>query len=219
MKRYCVIGLGSFGYYAAKTLFEEGNEVIAIDAKRERVQAIENYCTDAIVLDATDKEKLKAMGLDEMDAVVISTGERISSSILICYYLQEFNVKRIVVKAVDIDHAQILKMIGATETIHPEKDMAERIARSLTKPNILNFVPLEEGYDIIQVEAPEVFAEQTLEDLHLRKKYKVFVIAIKKKGEEKMILAPPADYQIQKSDQLIFLGKTDDIEKVKELKS
>ena len=128
MKRYGVIGLGSFGYYIAKGLYESGNEVIAVDMDRNKVQAMEQYCTDGIVMDATDKEKLKAIGLEETDAVVISTGEKISISILVCYYLKEIGVKRIVVKATDDDHANILRMLGATEIIHPEKDMAARIA-------------------------------------------------------------------------------------------
>ncbi len=217
MKRYGVIGLGSFGYYIAKGLYETGNEVIAIDMDRNKVQAMEQYCTDGIVMDATDKEKLKAVGLEETDAVVISTGEKISISILVCYYLKEIGVKRIVVKATDDDHANILRMLGATEIIHPEKDMAARIARGLSKPNILNFVPLEKGYNIIQAKPAEAFVGKTLEDLNLRKKYGVYVIGIKTKNSEKMQLVPPADYPIQENDTMIILGRDEDIEKIKEL--
>lgn len=217
MKRYGAIGLGSFGYYIAKGLYEEGNEVIAIDIDREKVQAIEQYCTDGIVMDATDKEKLKTLGLEETDAVVVSTGDKISTSILACYYLKEIGVKRIVVKATDDDHANILRMLGATEIIHPEKDMAARICRGLSKPNILNYVPLEKGYDIIQVEPSESFVGKTLEELHLRKKYGVYVIGIKSKDSEKMQLVPPADHEIRESDTMIILGREEDIAKIKEL--
>ena len=217
MKRYGVIGLGTLGYYVAKGLYEEGNEVIAIDMNKDKVQAIVPFSSDAIVMDATDKEKLKAIGLEEMDAVIISTGNKISISILICYYLREIGVKRILCKAEDDDHGEILKLVGSNEIIRPDKDMAVRITRSLTKPNVLNFIPLEKGYDIIQAYPPEAFVGKSLIELDLRKKHGVHIIAIKEKGSEKMQLVPPADYTIKENDTMVILGKDEDIEKMKEL--
>ncbi|MBN1841001.1 MAG: TrkA family potassium uptake protein, partial [Deltaproteobacteria bacterium] len=124
MKHFAVIGLGNFGFHATKALFEDGNEVLAIDADKGRAQAIDPFSTEAMVLDATDKEVLKSLGLENMDAVIVSTGTKISISILICLYLQEIGVKKILAKALDDDHAKILKRVGATEIIHPERDMA-----------------------------------------------------------------------------------------------
>lgn len=109
MKKFAVIGLGNFGFFATKALYEDGNEVIAIDLDKSKVQAIDAYCSEAVVLQATDKEKLKALGLENMDGVIISTGTKISTSILICNYLQEIGVKKILVKAQDEDHGKILK--------------------------------------------------------------------------------------------------------------
>jgi trk system potassium uptake protein len=217
MKRYGVIGLGSFGYYIAKGLYTEVNEVIAIDIDKNKVQTIVPYCTDAIVMDATDKEKLKALGLEEMDAVIVCTGDKISVSILICYYLREIGVKRILCKAEDEDHGEILKLVGANEIIHPEKDMAARITMGLSKPNVLNFIPLEEDYDIIQAYPPVAFVGKSLIELDLRKKHGVHVIGIKEKDSEKMQLVPPADYRIKETDIMIILGKDEDIKKMKAL--
>jgi len=212
-----VIGLGTFGYYVAKGLYTEGNEVIAIDIDKDKVQTIVPYSIDAIVMDATDKEKLKALGLEETNAVVVSTGNKISVSILICYYLAEIGVKRILCKAEDDDHGEILKLVGANEIIRPDRDMAARITRSLSKPNVLNFIPLEKGYDIIQITPPEVFVGKSLIDLDLRKKHGVHIIAIEEKDSEKMHLVPSADYRIKNTDIMIILGKDEDIEKIKEL--
>ena len=74
MKKFAVIGLGKFGFHAAKALFEDGNEVIAIDTDRNKVQAIDPFATEAIILNAMDKEALRSLGLEEMDAVIVSTG-------------------------------------------------------------------------------------------------------------------------------------------------
>lgn len=218
MKRFAVIGLGNFGFHAAKALYEDGNEVLAIDRDKGRVQAIDAHCTEAIVLDATDKDALKALGLENLNGVIISTGTKISISILICLYLHEIGIKKILVKALDEDHAKILKRVGATEIIHPERDMALRISRGLSRPNILDFIPLSEDFDLVQVGPPREFIGKNLKDLNLRAKYNVHIIAIKELVPENFILVPPASFVIKDSDILIMLGKTEDIRRIKALR-
>ncbi len=219
MKRFAVIGLGNFGFHVAKALFEDGHEVVAIDVDKGRIQAIDPHSTEAVVVDATEKDALKALGLEDMDAVIVSTGTKISTSILICLHLQEKGVKKILAKAVDEDHGKILKRVGATGIIHPEKDMAIRVARGLSRPNVLDFIPLGEDFDLVQVAPPREFVGNSLRDLNLRSKYNIHVIAIKELVPENFILVPPASFVIKDSDILIILGKTDDIKKVKALSS
>jgi trk system potassium uptake protein len=217
MKRFAVIGLGKFGFYAAKALFEDGNEVVAIDADRGRVQTIDPWSTEAVVLDATEKETLKALGLETMDGVIVSTGTKISTSILICLFLQEIGVKKILVKALDDDHGKILKRVGATEIIHPERDMALRVSRGLSRPNVLDFIPLSDEFDLVQVGPPREFIGKSLKDLNLRVKYNVHIIAIKELVPENFILVPPASFIIKDSDILIMLGKSEDIRQIRAL--
>jgi trk system potassium uptake protein TrkA len=218
MKRFAVIGLGNFGFHTAKALFEDGNEVVAIDMDKGRVQAIDPYSTEAVVLDATDKEALKSLGLENMDGVIVSTGTKISTSILICLYLQENGVKKILAKALDEDHGKILKRVGATEIIHPERDMALRVSRGLSRPNILDFIPLAEEFDLVQVGPPSEFIGKNLKELNLRAKYNVHIIAIKELVPENFLLVPPANFVIKDSDILIMLGKSEDIKRIKALK-
>jgi len=218
MKHFAVIGLGNFGFHAAKALFEDGNEVVAIDEDKARVQAVDPHSTKAIVLNATDKEALKSLGLENMDGVIVSTGTKISTSILICLYLQEIGVKKILAKAQDEDHGKILKRVGATEIIHPERDMAIRVSQGLSRPNVLDFVPLAEDYDLVQVGPPREFIGKSLKDLNLRAKYNVHIIAIKELVPENFVLVPPASFVIKDSDILIMLGKSEDIRNIKVLK-
>lgn len=218
MKRFAVIGTGSFGYYVAKALYENENEVIAIDRNKERVQAIEPYCTSAIVQDVTDIKALKALGLDEMDAVIVSTGENIKPSILICFHLSRLGIKRIIVKAEDDDHGEILKQLGATEIIRPSMDMAEGLALRLTSPNILEFLPLAEDYTIAQVNAPPSFIGKSLRDLDLRRRYEINIIAVKELVPGRFVMVPSPDFTVKDSDVLVMLGKKADLKEIKELK-
>ena len=169
-------------------------------------------------MDATDKESLLALGLNEMDSVIVSAGEKISNSILICLHLNEIGVKKILAIAMDDDHEKILKKVGATEVIRPEMAMAIRIAKGLSTPNILDFIPLAEDYNLIQVEPPRAFIGKTLKNLDLRARYHVNIIAIKEFIPENFILAPSAEFVIKDSDLLIILGKSEDVRRIKELK-
>ena len=217
MKRFAVIGLGNFGFYAAKSLFEDGHEVIAMDTNKTRVQAVAPHVTEAMVLDAAEKDALKPLGLKQMDAVIIATGTRIGTSILICLHLQEIGVKRILAKALHEDHEKILKRLGIEEIIHPERDMALRVSRSLSRPNIIDFVPLSEDFDLIQVGPPGDFIGKSLKELNLRARHNVHVIAVKELVPEKTVIVPSPDFIIKDSDILIMLGKNEDIQKIKAL--
>ncbi|MBN2427380.1 MAG: TrkA family potassium uptake protein [Deltaproteobacteria bacterium] len=213
MGRFCVIGLGNFGYHVARTLYAEKQEVIAVDLSQEAVQKVHDDCTYAVLGDAANKEFLIAQGIDEMDAVIISTGEKTHLATLITLFLKELKVRRIIVKASSEDHGRILAKVGATEIIYPEKDMALKTARSLTKPNILDFISLSEDFSIAELAPPHYFIGKSLVELNLRKKFNVTVIAVKDVLTGAILAPPPADHVIKDSEILVFIGKSGDIDK------
>jgi trk system potassium uptake protein len=212
-KKFCVIGLGNFGYHVVEALYRDNHEVIAIDSQKDKVQAVKDICSYAILGDAANKEFLSSQGVHEMDAVVISTGDRSHLSTLITLYLKELKVPRIFVKAVNEDHGRILDRVGATDIIYPEKDMARRIAHTISTPNVLEFIPLTEEYSLTETAAPRKFIGKTLIELELRKTYHVTVIAIKDVITDQFILAPPPTYMVKDSDVLILIGKTEDVDR------
>lgn len=213
-QRYCVIGLGNFGFHVVNTLYSEGLEVVAIDTDKEKIQRVQDCCSYAILGDAANKEFLSAQGVGEMNAVVVSTGERSHLATLIALYLKELKVPRILVKAISEDHGRILERVGATEVIFPEKDMAIKVARNLANPNILEQIPLAEDYSISETGPPAHFIGKSLIELDLRKKFQVTVIAVKDVITDQFTVAPTANYVIKDSDMLVLIGKTADIGKV-----
>ncbi|MFZ5995704.1 MAG: potassium channel family protein [Thermodesulfobacteriota bacterium] len=217
MRRFAVIGLGKFGFHLAKALFEDGHEVIAIDKDKDRVQEIQPFSTQAVVADIAHKEILKTLGIDQMDAVLVSIGEDIAASILVTLYLKELKVKQILVKAMNEDHGKILERIGATEVIYPEKEMALKTARSLSTPNILDFIPMVENYTLVELAPPASFIGKTLGGLDLRVRHNVYVIGIKEVLTDNFILLPPADFVVKDSDILFVIGHKDDIATLEKL--
>src|SRR5512139_1766358 len=215
MKRVVVIGLGIFGFNIAKDLYENGFEVVAIDKNKEIIQKIRDFSTKAILADGTDKEVLDSIGIQEDDVVILSFGEDLAASTLITLHLKEMRVKNIVVKAPNEDHKHVLEKVGATEVIIPEREMADKVARSLISPNVLDYIPLSEDYTIFEMAPPASFQGKTIGELHLRTKYHIEVIAVREMLPERLTMVPRADFLVKDSDILVVIGKEKDVQKIK----
>jgi trk system potassium uptake protein TrkA len=215
MKRVVVVGLGIFGFNIAKDLYEKGLEVIAIDKNKDLIQKIKDHSTKAILADGTDKEVMESIGIHQDDVVIISFGEDLAASTLITLHLKEMKVKHIIVKAPNEDHKRVLEKVGATEVIIPEKEMANKVAKSLISPNVLDFIPLSEEYTISELAPPPNFFGKTIGDLHLRGKYRIEVIAIKEMLPDRLQMVPRADFVIKDTDVLVVIGKAKDIQDIK----
>jgi len=211
MGRFCVIGVGNFGFHLARTLYELGHEVVVVDNDRARLQRAQEFASYGLMADAADKEFLEKQGFAEMNAVVVATGERTHLATLITLYLKEIGCRHVVVKAINDDHGKILRKVGATEIIFPEKDMAVKTARSLASPNIIDYLPMAEDYSISEVAAPKSFIGKTLIELDLRKRFGVLVIGVKDVITDQFNLLPEAQYVIKDSDLMVMLGKIDDL--------
>lgn len=215
MKRVVVIGLGIFGSQLARQLYEKGIEVVAIDKNKDVVQRIKDHSTKALLADATDKDVLEAIGIDPGDTVVISFGEDLSASTLLTLYLKEMKVKEIIVKVPNEDYKRILLKVGASEAIIPEREMANKVARSIISPNVLEYLPISEDYTICELAPPPGFIGKSLADLDLRKKHQLQVIAIRDVLSESLQLVPRATSVIKDSDVLVIIGREEDIQKIK----
>lgn len=219
MRRFVVIGLGHFGYHAARTLYKAGAEVIAIDKDPDKVQNIAEDSTQAVVADATDRSALMSLGVDSVDVAIISLGERMDVITLAALHCKELGVPFIAVKALSEDHGRILTAIGVNEVIQPEKDMANRLANRLSRTDVIDYLPLLPGYSIIEIKAPAEFVGRTLRELSLRNILNVQLVAIERgKGENKTVnIVPHADDVIEKGDYLIVLGENKHLDRIREI--
>lgn len=208
-KQFAVIGMGRFGSSVARSLYQMGFEVLAIDSSEARIQAINSMVTHAIQAEATDEEALRAIGIRNFDVVVVAIGQDIQASILTTLILKEMGIGTIVVKAQNELHGKVLKKIGADKIIYPERDMGLRVAHHLTSPNILDYIELSDDYSIVEIKASRSMIGKSLRDLDIRAKHYCNVMAIK--TGDKMNIAPHAEDIIWESDVLIVVGKNEDL--------
>lgn len=214
---FVVVGLGIFGTHVARTLYEAGREVVVLDRDREAVQRARDFASQAIVADATNRETLESLALESRDVVIIAMGESLESSILATLYFKEMGIETIVAKANAEDHGRILSKVGASEIIFPEKDVAVRLARRISNQNIIDFIPLLEGYSIEEVAVSKRILGRRIRDLDLRRKYGVQIIAVKDVIADKVELIIDPDRVIKDSELMILLGKNSDLERIRSL--
>ena len=190
-KSFAVIGLGRFGESIATELANAGADVLAVDIDKDRVRALADIVTCAVAVDIRDTEAMEALGLSNMDAIIIAVTQSIDISILATIYAKECGVPYVVAKSKDEIHTRILKKIGADKIIIPERETGIRIARHLLTGNIINLVELSDTIRMIEIDIRPEWAGHTRRELDLRKKEKINVIALRSNG--KLEVSPDPD--------------------------
>ena len=218
MKSCVVLGLGRFGQAVALELYRQGWEVLVVDADEEIVQQLVDHVTHAIVGDVTDEAVLHAIGVRNFDyAIVAIAGDDLQDSILTTLLLKELGVSQIICKGKNDLHRKVLLKIGADRVISPERDMAIRLAASLSSTNIVDLFELSLDYSMVEIPIPVDWVGYTLKDLDVRKEFGLNVLAVRSKDHTRLHMAPPAEYKVLPDDVLVVVGENRDIALVRSL--
>ena len=215
MKSYMVIGMGRFGSEVSRQLCALGCEVLAIDSSSDLIQQIAPDVTHAVVADARDKDVLKALGAKDFDCAVVAIGGDLGNSVLATMNVKELGIPKVVCKAHDDTHRQVLLKLGADQVVIPEQENAGRLARSLSSHNVLDYIELSEDYGIIEVPAPQSWQGKSLKQLNVRAKLGLNIIAIK--TDNGINVSPSADYEIASHDVMVVLGDSIALKEVQKL--
>ncbi len=226
-KVYVVIGLGTFGRQLCETFAEGGASVIAVDNRSELIERIKDSVSQALTIDATDEDSLAQIPFDDVDVAIVAIGDNVEASILVTALLKRMGLNFILARAVSELHMQVLRQVGADEVVNLEIDEGKRIAQRLSAPEVLDRTRISETISLAEIYTPEKIVGKGLEELQLRRKHHVNIIAIKRtsysvdelgnpqKSEE--VLFPTPSTVVEERDVLLVVGKNEAIEKFKEL--
>lgn len=209
--RIAVLGLGDFGFNLAYWLHALGNEVIAVDKNADIVQRIMENVSKAIVADATDREVLEELGIRDVDVVLISVGRRLEPNVLLTHYLREIGIARVMVKVADEEQGKILRLVGATDVVQPDRDIAAKVAATLTFPHVIEYVPLEGQLRILVVTAPEKLVGRRISEFKMVADERIRILAINPAGAERPPFIPKPDTIVAAEDTLIVMGELADL--------
>jgi len=217
LKRFVIIGLGNFGLAVAKSLTENGHDVITVDLNGDLTDRLATQVTHAVVGDGTNLETLQRIGAGDADAAIVSTGDDISSSILATMALHDLKIKEIYVKVISSDHARVMKRIGVTDTIFPERDTAISLATRLSGSTLLNYVHLGEGFSIQEMSVPERWIGKSIRELGLRQHYDITVVAVHDMLTGKILPSPDPRHILKDSDTLMIAGNEAALERTAQI--
>ncbi|MBW4487169.1 MAG: TrkA family potassium uptake protein [Trichocoleus desertorum ATA4-8-CV12] len=213
-KQFAVIGLGRFGRAVCASLHRMGYEALGIDSDEKRVAQIltDQLAAHAVQLDSTEVAALKEAGVFEFDTVIVAIGNYVEESVITTMNLKEAGVPHVVAKASSEIHEKLLRKVGADHVVFPEHEMGCALARSLTKPGILDRFELDPDNSIVEVIVPEVFDSQTISELRLRSRFGLNLLAVSNNG--KFEINPEPGRRLRKGEAIVVIGSNKGIDQL-----
>ena len=211
MKSILLVGVGRYGRHVAEKLNELGHEIMAIDRKEERIQAVMPYVTTALIGDTTNPDFLESIGVDNFDVCIVGVGNDFQSSLETTSLLKEMGAKFVVSRASRDVHAKFLLKNGADEVVYPEKQLAGWTAIRYSADHILDYIELDDEHSIIEVTVPENWLGKTVGEINIRRKYNINILALKENG--KLNASITADTLFTNEQTLLVLGGYRDLQK------
>lgn len=181
-KSVAVLGLGKYGKSLAENLYRLGADVLAVDQDESIVDEISDECTAAVCADLENEDEVAALGLKNMDIVVVAMGKNLAASIMAVSVAKEQGVPVVVAKAASGRMSSILMKVGADKILDPEGESGLRSARILFSESFKDFFELDENMYMIEMKPRKEWIGKSLKEIELRKTMNLNVVAIKEKG-------------------------------------
>ncbi len=208
-----VIGLGKFGLEFGQQLAAQGVNVLGIDNREANIKEARHVFTQVYKANAAQKEALLQMGMGDLSHVLVSVGDSIAASAMISMYLKELGVPVVWVKAINQDHAKLLRKIGVDDVFMPERMAARQLANRITIPGFIDYFPFNEEIVVKEIKINS-WAGRSLRELNLTNKYRIQVIAVKKNQAKDYVLVPKADEKLAVDDLLVVIGEINSLAQI-----
>ena len=202
-----VLGLGRFGTQLARTLAQQGNEVLVIDQNEAEVQRIADLVTKAAIADITDEAALRELGLGQVDVAVVTTAI-LEVSLLAVMNLQALQVTSIYAKAGNERHATILRRIGVDRVVQPEREGGERFAHLMRVRGAQDYLTLTAEYGIGVYSPPPRLIGKRLDEVAETGKTRRLLMLVRR---DEVQLNPVRSLAIEADDRLVFAGLDEDL--------
>ncbi len=207
-KSFAVIGLGQFGRSVVKELTDNGMDVIAIDSDEETAKEVASELPTTFIADSTDEKALKELGIGDVDAAIVAFGDNQEASVLTTVILRELGVKNIIVRVDDDYYVPIMKKLGATEVITPQKAAGTALANRIGNEDFQEFYKLDKKYSVVSIIINPGFFPQTLKDMNPKNVYGVNVVLIRRGAKS---FVPGGNDSLLPDDVVYVVGTSKEI--------
>ncbi len=186
-------------------------EVMAVDKREERVEAVAAQAARVLVGDASNAEFLKSLGVRNFDVCIVAIGDDFLASLEVTSLLKELGAQRVISRAARDTQEKFLLRNGADEVVYPEKQMANWLSLHVSSNNLFDYLELADGYGIYEFLVPEKWIGRSIGELNIRSRYKLNILAVR--SGSNMIIAVGTEYVFDHNQMIIALGSQEDIRK------
>jgi len=198
----------------ARQLSAYDHDILAIDIDEERVNDVLPYVHNAEIGHFTNEAYIESLGVRNFDVCIVALGNNFQNSLEVTALLKEKGAQHIISRADSDSHAKLLKLVGADETVDPEKDMANRLAVKLSSKSVIDYFQLTSNFSIYEIPVPAKWEGKTIGEIGVRTRYNVSVLATRLKDSEDLKPIPKADYVFSKDETLMVFGNNEDVKKL-----
>lgn len=208
-KSIAILGMGRFGQFLTKELSEKNADVLIADSDSRIINQYAPLVSNAVIVDLTDPDAIRNIGLSNIDVAVVAMGSSIEASIMCVMVAKELGVPHVIAKAASERMGDILKRVGADEIIYPEKESATQTARKLMSQNLLEYYPLGDNLCLVNIVPRAEWLGKTLRELRLRNRYHINVVAIRERGDTNARIDP--ELTLTPETELIVIAEPKDL--------
>ena len=228
MKDHIIVcGCGRTGRQVAQELETMTNQYVLVDKDPARIEEVREFLPHAHVIegDATHDHVLLEAGLLEAKGLVTCLSKD-TDNLFVCLSARDLAAKvKIVARAYEEETMDKLYRAGADHVVSPNVSSAIRMASVLLRPSAVSFLDIATRSSDLALRMEQLLigersdvAGKTLMEARIPQRTGLIVIAVRKQGQLRdFVFNPVADTRLDAGDEVIVLGKEDQISRLRDV--
>jgi len=220
---YIICGFGRIGSLICKEFKANGLKFVIIEKNVDAAERLQEEGYLYMKGDATLDEALLKAGINRAKGL-ISVVTSDTENVYITLTARGLNPDLYIMSRSGEEGSDIkLKRAGANKVVSPYTIGGNRMAQSILRPNVVDFIEIATGHEHLELQMEEIaipahsaFVGETLVSSGFRKEIGVIIVGIKK-SHGKMVFNPHSQTKIEEHDTLIVLGDPSSIHKLEDL--
>lgn len=216
---WVVCGYGRVGRVVVQELTKEGVPLVVLDSDDEILQRVGSDGHLGVKGDATEEDALRLAGIERARGLILCLPHEADSVYVTLAAKDLFPDLFILARSISENGDRRLLAAGADRVVSPNIIGGHRIAQSVLRPSVVEFVDIvtrRRALEELQLEELKVgkdsdLCERSIRECDIRGRFGLMVVGLVKPGGE-LVFNPSPSERIDVDSTLIVLGKREDLD-------